>query len=203
LRDQWHVSDKRPAVLYAGRLSREKGLALLDAIDSSLYRRGVQHRLIVAGDGPMADELRSRCPDAHFLGNVRHEDMGTMMASADLFLFPSDTDTAGNVVLEAQACGLPVLVSDTGGPKEQIVDRQTGYVCASKDVESFGSRAAALLTARDLRAEMAAAARAHALTRTWQAALQPLFSTYRTMLAARAAATSFRPVDTRAGLSTP
>ena len=131
LRERWGVGDKRPAILYAGRVSHEKGLALMAPIDSLLYRQRVPYKLIVAGDGPMMPELRSACPDAVFLGRLPHDEMGAAMASADLFLFPSDTETAGNVVLEAQACGLPVLVSAKGGPREQIVDgRDRLYVSA-------------------------------------------------------------------------
>ena len=83
------------------------------------------------------------------------------MASADLFLFPSDTETAGNVVLEAQACGLPVLVSAKGGPREQMVAGRTGFVCRPGDALDFGARAMELLQSRDRRIEMGAAARAH------------------------------------------
>lgn len=185
VRDAWRVCDQRPAVLYAGRVSREKGLAHLPAIESLLYRQSTPHRLIVVGEGPMSEELRAACPDAVFLGRVPHSEMGTVMASADLFLFPSDTDTAGNVVLEAQACGLPVIVSRTGGPIEQMIDGRTGFACSSGDTVDFADCAAALLRSRELRLEMGAAARAHGLTRTWSAALQPLFASYRLLPAAR------------------
>jgi glycosyltransferase involved in cell wall biosynthesis len=180
LREAWRVSDKRPAVLYAGRLSREKGLGMLPALESLLYRDHQPYRLIIAGDGPMHADLRAACPDAAFLGRVPHQDMGTIMASADLLLFPSDTDTAGNVVLEAQACGLPVLVSRAGGPIEQMVDGVSGFACRPGDVADFADRTAALLRSPARRREMGGAARAHGAARTWGAALEPLFRTYRT-----------------------
>ncbi len=179
LRDAWHVCDKRPALLYAGRLSREKGLAMLQPLESLLYRQHTAYRLIVAGEGPMRAELRALCPDAVFLGRVAHQDMSAIMASADVFLFPSDTDTAGNVVLEAQACGLPVVVSRAGGPIEQMADGVTGFACQSADVADFGGRTAALLRNKTLRQQMGAAARLHATGRSWHAALEPLFRSYR------------------------
>jgi len=99
------------------------------------------------------------------------------MASADLFLFPSDTDTAGNVVLEAHASGLPALVSSVGGPREYIQPEQTGIACEAGNAEAFGHAAAIVL--RDVRhRRMSDAARAHAMTLRWESALEPLYRTY-------------------------
>jgi glycosyltransferase involved in cell wall biosynthesis len=100
------------------------------------------------------------------------------MASADLFVFPSDTDSAGNVVLEAQACGLPVLVSSRGGPREYVRPDETGVVCPAGDAERFGHAAATLLRNPQRRRAMADAARAHALTLRWETALAPLYQAY-------------------------
>jgi glycosyltransferase involved in cell wall biosynthesis len=179
LRQAWHVCDKRPALLYGGRLSREKGLAMLQPLESLLFRQQVSYRLIVAGEGPMSAELMAGCPDAVFLGRVPHQEMSTIMASADLFFFPSDTETAGNVVLEAQAAGLPVVVSSAGGSSEQMVQGVTGYACRPGDTLHFADRAAALLQSKTLRQQMGAAARSHAGARSWRAALEPLFRSYR------------------------
>lgn len=190
-RQRWRVDDRRPAILYAGRLSREKGLDIVPAISRWLDRRGVQHRLIFAGGGPMAAELRERCPDAVFLGAVSHDEMSIAMASADVLLFPSGTDSFGNVVLEAQASGLPVLVSDRGGPREQLQPDVTGFVCAFGDVDAFGSRLALLLRDAARRRSMGTAARRFALGRHWMAALVPLFDAW------HAAADRTRTVETR------
>jgi glycosyltransferase involved in cell wall biosynthesis len=98
------------------------------------------------------------------------------MASSDVFVFPSRTDTAGNVVLEAQASGLPVLVSDAGGPRENLRDAETGFVCSG--FEDFAARADDLLRHAAKRAAMGIAARQYALTRGWQSALAPLYRAY-------------------------
>jgi len=115
LRESWGVSDSRPALLYAGRLSREKSLDLLLPLTRALNDAGAPHRLVMIGDGPMHGELREACGDAVFTGTLAPDAVAVAMASADVFVFPSRTDTAGNVVLEAQASGLPVLVTDQGG----------------------------------------------------------------------------------------
>ena len=99
------------------------------------------------------------------------------MASSDLFIFPSRTDTAGNVVLEAQACGLPVLVTDEGGPHENMIDGETGFVC--RDLRAFARRCVELIWTPDQRQHLSRQARADAQTRRWDSALEPLYRAYR------------------------
>jgi glycosyltransferase involved in cell wall biosynthesis len=176
LRERWGVSAKRPALLYVGRVSREKGLSLLAPLSRFLDYAGVSHRLVVVGDGPMRQELEATCTGAVFTGMLSREDVATAMASADLFVFPSQTDTAGNVVLEAQASGLPVLVSHTGGPCENMNPGASGYACG--DLVEFAKRAASLLRNEARRRQFSAAAREYALTRRWDIALEPLYRCY-------------------------
>lgn len=180
LRRQWQVDDRRPAILYAGRMSSEKGLSLISDMQRHLHRRAVAHRFIFAGDGPMRPEIEQQVPDGVFLRSISHDDVATAMASSDLFVFPSATDTFGNVVLEAQACGLPVLVSDRGGPCQQMRDGLTGAVCPVGDAEAFARAAAPLLHDAAKRRAMSAEARAHAAGRTWEAAMRPLFGAWAT-----------------------
>lgn len=177
LRAQWGVSDDRPALIYVGRISKEKGLDLLPALTERLQRAQLRHRLVIVGDGPMRNSLSDRCSGAIFTGTLSHADVAVAMASADVMVFPSRTDTAGNVVLEAQASGLPVLVTDEGGPQENMIDGTTGYVC--HDLRGFSRRVTELLWSRPRRARMARDARAYAETRGWGAALDPLYRAYR------------------------
>lgn len=179
LREQWRVSDRRPALLYAGRVSREKGLALLPQIESCLYRMRVPFRLIIVGDGPYRRELQAACPDAVFMGTLGRDAVADAMASADAFLFPSATDSLGNVVLEAQASGLPVIVSDQGGPRENMEPWATGHVSAAGDARDFAWRAASLLQNTAVRQGMSASARAYAEQRSWASALKPLYEMWR------------------------
>jgi glycosyltransferase involved in cell wall biosynthesis len=179
LRRRWGVSDARPAILYVGRVSREKGLDLLPRIQNALHRLGLPHRLIIVGQGPMREELEAQLPDAVFTGVLDRDGVAEACASSDVFVFPSRTDTAGNVVLEAQASGLPVLVTNAGGPQENVVDGESGHVLHDMAPASWAATLAPLLRRPARRQRMAAAARAYAESRTWMNALAPLFDAYR------------------------
>lgn len=180
LRESWQVSDRRPAILYAGRLSSEKGLAMMAPLHRALLRRKVQHRLIFVGDGPMRPALEAGCPDAVFTGSLSSCGVARAMASADAFVFPSATDSLGNVVLEAQACGLPVFVTDQGGPREHMLDGTTGWVCPAGDVDGFADRVAEWFHDSEERRRVAAASVQYAATRSWPVALTPLYDAWRT-----------------------
>lgn len=188
LRQSWGVDHDTPVLLYVGRLSREKGLHRLIDISRSLAGRHLKHQLVIAGDGPLLCELSARLPSAIFCGEVTHQQVGAVMASADVFVFPSDTDTFGNVVLEAQACGLPAVVSALGGPKEAISDDVTGFVVPAGREELWTTKVAALLQHADLRRAFAEEARRRAASRDWRQTLAPLYQEWRDA-AARARAT--------------
>ncbi|MBF0558021.1 MAG: glycosyltransferase [Nitrospirae bacterium] len=117
-------------LLYVGRVSKEKNLELLARSFMTVVDAGNECNLIIAGDGPYRKELEQLLQGypVLFTGFLTGEELHTAYASADVFVFPSTTDTFGNVVLEAQASGLPVIVSDEGGPKELIVNGRTGKV---------------------------------------------------------------------------
>jgi glycosyltransferase involved in cell wall biosynthesis len=121
-------------VLYCGRLSAEKGLPQLArcwiVARAELARLGTRAQLVLVGDGPARNALQRqlRDHDAHFLGFRHGSQLSVLYASSDFFVFPSTTDTLGQVVMESQASGLPALVTDVGGPKEIVRDRETGFV---------------------------------------------------------------------------
>ena len=120
----------RLVLLYVGRVSREKGLEMLVGAFRKLVDDGAAIALAVIGDGPYRGEMEAALAGypALFTGYLAGEQLQRGYASADLFVFPSATDTFGNVVLEAQASGLPVIVSDEGGPRELMIDGETGLV---------------------------------------------------------------------------
>ena len=187
LRRRWGVDRLRPAILYVGRLSREKGLAVLPAASERLRARGFDHQLILAGQGPMERELRELLPQAIFTGVLSREDVAEAYASADLFIFPSRTDTAGNVVLEAQASGLPVVISGDGGPRENMEAGVTGVVCPMDAGVDWANAVEKVIRNPQQHAEMSVAARRFALGRRWSHALAPLFSAYHDVTADAAA----------------
>ncbi len=169
-------------VLYAGRLTQEKGVDLLaDAFLASRERDPRLH-LVLAGGGPEEDRLRDRLgPHATFLGWLGGLDLARAYASADAFLFASRTDTFGQVILEAQASGLPVVAVNEGGPASLIADGETGLL-APADPEALAQTLLNLvqtpLLAERLRKTALSAVRA----RTWEASMQRLAAGYRTAL---------------------
>ena len=116
--------------LYAGRLTREKGVDLLADSFLTARARDPRLRLLLAGGGPEEDALRARLGrSASFLGWLSGDDLAAAYASADIFLFCSQTDTFGQVILEAQASGLPVVAVAAGGPAELVADGRSGVLC--------------------------------------------------------------------------
>jgi glycosyltransferase involved in cell wall biosynthesis len=187
LRAAWRSDDDHPVIVYVGRVSREKSVDLLPPMLGRLRALGLACRLVVVGDGPYRRQLSDTCPEAIFTGTLGRTAVAEAFASADLFVFPSRTDTAGNVVLEAQASGLPVVVSDAGGPQENMVPGVTGLVCEGSDPLRWANAVATLLRDSEQRRAMCVAAREYALTRRWDRALEPLFDTYRRVYHSRAA----------------
>jgi len=164
--------------LYTGRISREKDLN--DLADAFLTARESvpEAELFFAGDGPLLGELVSRLSGkgCHFCGELRGEDLSRAYASADIFVFPSTTDTYGNSVLEAQASGLPAIVSDSGGPQEIIVPGETGLVFRSHSPDSMAEAMVTLALDGALRSAMGRAAGEIASCRTWERAFNALWA---------------------------
>ena len=183
LRASWGVTDERPALLYVGRVSREKGLELLAPLTRALTGAGHAHRLVVVGEGPYLEELRALLPDAVFTGVLSGHALAEAYASADVFVFPSATDTAGNVVLEAQSSGVPVLVTDKGGPQENLEPDCSGLVLPAGDVQSWIAATGQLVREFAWRRTLGHGARAYAERRSWQEALAPLYGWYRLLAA--------------------
>jgi len=167
-------------LLYVGRISREKNLHLLVDAFWKLYASGLNARLIIVGDGPYREEMAAALVDAPavFTGFVEGDDLAEVYASADLLVFPSTTDTFGNVVLEAQASGLPVIVSDKGGPQENLIDGETGFVVAADRTEPLAEAMERLCTDEALRKRMAIAARKYMANRDFESAFDTLYAMY-------------------------
>jgi glycosyltransferase involved in cell wall biosynthesis len=144
----WGVPDKSVKLLYVGRLGVEKGLEVAADAFRALLATHPNARLVIVGDGPYRHELERRLAGtpATFTGLLQGEELAHAFASADAMIFPSTTDTWGNVVLEAQASGLPVVVTDKGGPHELIINGVTGLMVKGHDPAALG---AALRTLMD------------------------------------------------------
>ncbi len=175
-------------VLYAGRITREKGADLLADAFLSAHARDPRLRLVLAGGGPEEQRLRERVGDgAVFLGWLEGAALARAYASADMFLFASRTDTFGQVVLEAQASGLPVVAVAEGGPLSLIDDRISGMLCPPR-ADALAGAVLELAGSPALRARIARAGLHSVRERTWERALQRLGDGYRRALAAGEAA---------------
>lgn len=164
-------------LLYVGRISREKDLDVLADAYRRLRHDGLPVRLFVVGHGPYSEKLAQSIPEAVFTGYLKGKELATAYASADIFVFPSTTDTFGNVILEAQACGVPVIVSDSGGPKELVEDRANGLITRSRDVDDFTQAIRSLVTDAGLRERMGTAARKSVVDRSWPNAFRKFWAT--------------------------
>jgi glycosyltransferase involved in cell wall biosynthesis len=163
-------------LLYVGRISREKDLDVLANAYRRLREEGLSVQLFVVGHGPYSQALSETLPDAVFTGYLTGLELATAYASADVFAFPSTTDTFGNVIIEAQASGVPVVVSDSGGPKELVDDKTNGLVTKSHDVEDFTRAIRALIVDPALRERMGDCARQSVIDLSWPNAFRKFWS---------------------------
>jgi glycosyltransferase involved in cell wall biosynthesis/predicted metal-dependent phosphoesterase TrpH len=130
-------------LLYTGRVSQEKGLDFLIDVYRDLIEKRDNINLLIVGDGPYLKTLKSKTKDLarlFFTGQIPYDSLPEFYSGSDLFVFPSTTDTFGMVVLEAQACGLPAIVSDIGGPKEIIIDHKTGFIVSTESTRDWLSK---------------------------------------------------------------
>jgi glycosyltransferase involved in cell wall biosynthesis/predicted metal-dependent phosphoesterase TrpH len=165
-------------VLYAGRLTREKGVDLLAESFLRAHRSDPRLHLLLAGGGPEEAELRARLGErATFLGWLEGEDLARAYASADLFLFASSTDTYGQVILEAGASGLPVVAVAEGGPAALVENRHTGLLCRP-DPDHLAGAVLQLASSPLLRQHLGAAGAHAARARSWERAMVQLADGY-------------------------
>jgi glycosyltransferase involved in cell wall biosynthesis/predicted metal-dependent phosphoesterase TrpH len=178
----------RLTVLYAGRLTREKGADLLADAFLAARERDARLHLCLAGGGPEEEVLRERLgAHASFLGWLEGDALARAYASADLFLFASRTDTFGQVLLEAQASGLPVIAVAEGGPCAIVEDGVTGRLCPA-DAGALADAVVELAGAPLQRERLAQRALEAVRERTWERSLARLADGYRRALGDRAGA---------------
>ena len=146
LRQQWGAAPQTPVVLHVGRLAAEKNLDLVIAAFQAIRHIQPAARLVLVGDGPLAAQLRVRHPDFVYCGMRQGADLATHYASADLFLFPSLTETFGNVVLEALSSGLAVAAFDYAAAHAHVEPGRSGWLAPFGDAGTFIAQAAALAT---------------------------------------------------------
>ncbi|WP_027182593.1 glycosyltransferase [Oleidesulfovibrio alaskensis] len=168
-------------LLYVGRISREKNMHVLANAFTQLLRRRSDVELAVVGDGPWTDAMKAQLSGLPvlFTGYLTDGDLSAAYASADVFVFPSGTDTFGNVVLEAQASALPVIVTDKGGPAENMLPDETGLMVPEGDAQALAAAMHALCADSAMRTRMSREARAYAQSRSFEAAFLKQWNMYR------------------------
>jgi glycosyltransferase involved in cell wall biosynthesis len=174
------AEDRDHVLGFVGRLSVEKNVTLLARVQDELERMGHKSfRFLIVGHGGEEAWLRKQLPRAEFTGVLRGEALATAYANMDLFVFPSHTDTFGNVVLEALASGVPAVVTPDGGPRTIVRDGETGRIV---DDDDFAAAVAGLLGDSARHAQMRQAARDYALTANWDSVFEGVYQGYETLV---------------------
>jgi glycosyltransferase involved in cell wall biosynthesis len=180
-KSNFNIADDIFKLLYVGRISKEKNLHFLTDIFKQIAEQRQNTHLILVGDGPYVPEMKeelSGCP-VTFTGYLEGDALCQAFASGDLFIFPSTTDTFGNVVLEAQASGLPVIVTDEGGPSENIIPGETGFVLKANNPAPFVEKVFDLMDNKILLNQMRLSAREYMEDRTFESAFLEQWDGYR------------------------
>jgi len=178
--ERFNLNKERVNLVYVGRVSREKNLPLLAEAFHALHAQNVPARLVVVGDGPYRAEMERTLAgtEAVFTGCLDGEELPAVYAACDALVFPSTTDTFGNVVLEAQAAGLPVIISDEGGPMENMVPGQTGLVVQAGDIAGLSQAMQTLVEDGPRREAMGRTARRIMEERSFEKAFEQLWAMY-------------------------
>ena len=162
---------------YVGRLTTEKNVRFLADLERALQQAGmVNFRFLIVGQGAEETWLKSTMQQADFTGVLKGEALARAYANMDVFVFPSRTDTYGNVVLEALASGVPAVVTESGGPRFIVRDGETGFV--ANDLQGFVGHVQTLAGQPERADRMRVAARAHALTTSWDSVFESVYARY-------------------------
>ncbi|GIV58812.1 MAG: sulfolipid synthase [Rhodothermaceae bacterium] len=172
------IGDDEVVVTFVSRLVREKGTNVFADVIEGLQRRGLAHRCLIVGDGPARPELAARLPEAIFTGYLAGHDLARAYASSDVFVFPSATETFGNVTLEAMASGLPAVCADAPGSNSLVVHGETGYLAPPNRSDIFLEFTANLVEDAALRRQMGRAALERARTYDWDVILGRMLAYY-------------------------
>lgn len=181
--DFWQDEDRETKkVLFVSRLVKEKEPGTLIRLYRLFQKRRPDIQMVITGDGPTRDSLESNMPNAIFTGKLVGEELSKVYASSDVFVFPSVTETFGNVVLEALASGLPVVAASGGGPRDIIIEGQTGYLVEPQNAEAFYERVVKLLDTPELYASIQKGALKYAKSQSWSKLCNELFRSYEELI---------------------
>jgi len=174
------AADDQFVLGFVGRLSVEKNVTLLKLVGEQLRAAGLTNfRFLIIGHGAEEAWLRENVPNAELSGVLRGADLSRAYANMDLFVFPSHTDTFGNVILEALASGVPAIVTPDGGPRYIVRDGETGLIAQDRN---FAAAVASVLRDPERHAKMRLAARQYALRASWDKVFEGVYEAYESVL---------------------
>jgi len=173
------LKDDEKVVTFVSRLVWEKNLQTFVDTIKRLQKMRTDVRAMIVGDGPAKKELEHMLPEAHFTGFITGNDLSRAYASSDVFLFPSETETFGNVTLEAMSSGLPCVVADATGSRSLVESGVNGLLAPPRDTTAFADRVSQIIDDHSLWEEMGQAARQKAIAYSWENVNGQLLENYR------------------------
>ncbi|MBN1332061.1 glycosyltransferase family 1 protein [Candidatus Dojkabacteria bacterium] len=176
------IRNNRKNILFVSRLVWVKELKTLVGVYKEIMRTRKDVNFVIVGDGPERGYLEKEMPEAVFLGKKQQKDLPELYASSDVFIFPSVSETFGNVVQESMACGCPPVVAAKGGPKGIVTDGVNGLYAKPKDVEDFVKQLNKLLDDNKLRNKLSKNAIEYASQQSWEKLAKRLFEYYQSLV---------------------
>lgn len=190
-RIQRGLDPNTPILLFVGRLVREKGLGVLIETSKALEAAGGPVQIVIVGTGPEEAALKQALPSAHLTGHLERADLTQAYANGDIFFNPSDTESFGNVTLEAMASGLACICSNAGGSANIVEHGRNGFLATARDAQDHIRHTQTLLNDPTLRQSFGVQSREMSLGRSWDAVMAELFEHYKDLLGASYRAVQF------------
>ncbi len=180
--DAWRKSlgftENDLVVVFVSRLVWEKNLEMVEKVFTSIRKSKPDVRTMVVGDGPAREALGDRLPDTVFTGYLIGRNLARAYASGDIFFFPSDTESFGNVTLEAMSSGLPAVVAKAAGNVSLVEQGTNGYLVDATDQNAFTSSLLEIINSSEMRNKMATMSRKKAQSYEWERIMDQLISYY-------------------------
>jgi glycosyltransferase involved in cell wall biosynthesis len=167
LRSSWGATDDTKVLISVGRMAPEKNLDQVLKTYDALKSAGQAFKLVMVGDGPLKEQFQKRYPEIIFPGMLSQTNLAAYYASSDLFIFPSQTETFGNVTLEALASGIPVLAFDCAAARDWVQTGVNGWLIAENNPEGFAAQAVTVFNSKDLLEQITQSTRQQVVHLDW------------------------------------
>jgi glycosyltransferase involved in cell wall biosynthesis len=167
LRANWGATDQTKVLISVGRMAPEKNLEQVLKVFDALKFMGDQVKLVMVGDGPLKEQFKLRYPEIIFPGMLSQSELANYYASSDLFVFPSQTETFGNVTIEALASGIPVLAFDCAAARDWVQPNVNGWLIPENQPDEFASKAVEIFKSENLLSEVTLSTRQQIVHLDW------------------------------------